>query len=323
MYSGTSTPNVDTDGDGVADTSDNCPAVFNPARPMDVGLRGELVQPDGDSDGLGDACDPCPFDPTNSCDQATFGGGPGSGSAGGTTGGTGGGTPGGTTGSTTGGTTGSTTGNPPPPLGGQLYLSELMVNPGKGTVNTTGADGNYEWVKIYNAGPGDADLTNVVLAWANSNTYATGTGASGGHFALSGTLPAGECLLVSGTGSDEGNGSPNLTAPPSGFVAPMTTFAGGVLLNPNATKPDAVALFNGAASSTAFPLDLIVYLEGTAQVTTTYLGADGQPSPITLLTGTDAASGESFARVQNPADNTWSWQIATTPAPNSCTPVAR
>ncbi|HEY4245126.1 MAG TPA: amidohydrolase family protein [Kofleriaceae bacterium] len=47
----------DSDGDGIADSMDNCPHVFNPIRPMDNG-----VQPDVDNDGVGDACDPCPLD---------------------------------------------------------------------------------------------------------------------------------------------------------------------------------------------------------------------------------------------------------------------
>lgn len=47
----------DMDGDGYADADDNCPAYFNPPRPMDNG-----EQPDVDDDGEGDVCDPCPFD---------------------------------------------------------------------------------------------------------------------------------------------------------------------------------------------------------------------------------------------------------------------
>ena len=47
----------DQDGDGIPDSMDNCPTVFNPIRPMDNGK-----QPDTDSDGKGDACDPCPLD---------------------------------------------------------------------------------------------------------------------------------------------------------------------------------------------------------------------------------------------------------------------
>jgi formylglycine-generating enzyme required for sulfatase activity len=40
---------VDADGDGVPDTVDNCPTVYNPG------------QEDADDDGFGDACDPCPY----------------------------------------------------------------------------------------------------------------------------------------------------------------------------------------------------------------------------------------------------------------------
>lgn len=47
----------DMDGDGVANGQDNCPAVFNPVRPLDMGQQG-----DADGDGMGDACDPCPLD---------------------------------------------------------------------------------------------------------------------------------------------------------------------------------------------------------------------------------------------------------------------
>jgi len=54
---------TDDDGDGVADVDDNCPLIFNPARPMD-----NDVQPDADADGEGDVCDTCPFDPdTTEC----------------------------------------------------------------------------------------------------------------------------------------------------------------------------------------------------------------------------------------------------------------
>ena len=55
-YSGM-TSATDLDGDGIADAMDDCPSVFNPVRPMDMGM-----QADGDMDGIGDACDPCPVD---------------------------------------------------------------------------------------------------------------------------------------------------------------------------------------------------------------------------------------------------------------------
>jgi cytosine/adenosine deaminase-related metal-dependent hydrolase len=55
VYTGDPTPD-DSDGDGISDGSDNCPAIFNPVRPVDNGM-----QADEDSDGIGDACDPCPL----------------------------------------------------------------------------------------------------------------------------------------------------------------------------------------------------------------------------------------------------------------------
>ncbi len=45
----------DNDGDGVEDSADNCPATFNPPRPVDG-----FVQTDSDNDGAGDFCDSTP-----------------------------------------------------------------------------------------------------------------------------------------------------------------------------------------------------------------------------------------------------------------------
>ncbi len=47
----------DRDGDGIDDTADNCPDMFNPVRPLD-----SAMQPDLDGDMVGDACDVCPSD---------------------------------------------------------------------------------------------------------------------------------------------------------------------------------------------------------------------------------------------------------------------
>ncbi|MCP3105452.1 lamin tail domain-containing protein [Myxococcus sp. K15C18031901] len=55
VYSGTAS-NDDSDGDGVKNSEDNCPSIFNPIRPMDNGK-----QLDSDNDGVGDACDVCPL----------------------------------------------------------------------------------------------------------------------------------------------------------------------------------------------------------------------------------------------------------------------
>jgi hypothetical protein len=47
----------DSDGDGIANATDNCPTVFNPVRPMDGSAQGDI-----DNDMTGDACDVCPLD---------------------------------------------------------------------------------------------------------------------------------------------------------------------------------------------------------------------------------------------------------------------
>ncbi|RKH32957.1 amidohydrolase [Corallococcus praedator] len=56
VYSGVSSAD-DADADGIPAATDNCPAIFNPVRPMDDGR-----QADTDGDGVGDACDPCPLE---------------------------------------------------------------------------------------------------------------------------------------------------------------------------------------------------------------------------------------------------------------------
>jgi cytosine/adenosine deaminase-related metal-dependent hydrolase len=62
IFTGAATA-MDMDGDGLDNTSDNCPMVFNPVRPVDASMQG-----DADADGDGDACDPCPLDAnTTSC----------------------------------------------------------------------------------------------------------------------------------------------------------------------------------------------------------------------------------------------------------------
>ncbi|MBQ9395545.1 MAG: amidohydrolase family protein [Proteobacteria bacterium] len=61
LYSGDYTASDDADGDGIKDSEDNCPTMFNPIRPQDTNRK----QSDIDGDGFGDICDPYPGCPTN------------------------------------------------------------------------------------------------------------------------------------------------------------------------------------------------------------------------------------------------------------------
>ncbi|MCP3165071.1 amidohydrolase family protein [Myxococcus qinghaiensis] len=68
VYSGESKVD-DPDGDGLRNSIDNCPNIFNPIRPMDNGK-----QADSDNDGVGDACDPCPLAAnTTACTRVAVG----------------------------------------------------------------------------------------------------------------------------------------------------------------------------------------------------------------------------------------------------------
>jgi cytosine/adenosine deaminase-related metal-dependent hydrolase len=65
--SGVPMAGADDDGDGVPNTGDNCPRIFNP--PFDL----NPTQDDADGDGTGDACDPTPCtraDGSNACPMA-------------------------------------------------------------------------------------------------------------------------------------------------------------------------------------------------------------------------------------------------------------
>jgi hypothetical protein len=57
-------PRPDTDGDGIPDLGDNCPADSNPSQEnTDGDSEGDICDPDDDNDGLPDSEDNCPLTP--------------------------------------------------------------------------------------------------------------------------------------------------------------------------------------------------------------------------------------------------------------------
>lgn len=61
LYDGEYSDPKDQDGDGIPDSVDNCPTVFNPVRPEDKDKSNKYGQGDWDGDGIGDVCDPTPI----------------------------------------------------------------------------------------------------------------------------------------------------------------------------------------------------------------------------------------------------------------------
>jgi hypothetical protein len=121
-----------------------------------------------------------------------------------------------------------------------LVISEVMFDP-------TGADGDREWIEIFNDGPGAVDLSNYSLGWGVADYTA-------GSLALpSVTLSPGQYFLVGGPLSDAGNGSPDWTSPLSLAVdlAPNLAnpffFAAGVgLFQTGVTNPIHTVIYGPA-----------------------------------------------------------------------------
>ncbi len=71
---------IDTDGDGVADTSDNCPGAANADQANnDVDTDGDACDADDDNDGVPDASDACPTQANTTATGCAAGGGGGGG----------------------------------------------------------------------------------------------------------------------------------------------------------------------------------------------------------------------------------------------------
>ncbi|PIV99889.1 MAG: hypothetical protein COW42_09605 [Deltaproteobacteria bacterium CG17_big_fil_post_rev_8_21_14_2_50_63_7] len=166
-----------------------------------------------------------------------------------------------------------------------LLITEVLYNP-------AGTDTDLEWVKLYNGTGAAIDLSTYSLGYGGAN-YASG------KYALSGTVPAGECWLVGGPTSNATNGDP--------IYDLAQTFSPG--MQNSGADADGVALFNVVATAilaTTVPIDAVIY--GPTNTSNLIDETNTVNAPHVL----DAGSGNSI-RLSGGA-----WMINTTLTPNEC-----
>jgi hypothetical protein len=155
------------------------------------------------------------------------------------------------------------------PIVGVLIV-EVLFDP-------TGTDDKREWLKIYNGGAAEVDLSGYSLGYGGAD-YSWGT------YQLSGTVPAGECFVVGGPTSDESNHGPAL-----GQALDFDPD-----LQNSGAKADGIALFDVmAAQITAdkAPVDAVVYGDANESG---LIGPDG--APFAAPHAIKAPSGQSLIR---------------------------
>jgi len=164
--------------------------------------------------------------------------------------------------------------------------------------NHSGTDSGYEWIKLYNGGSVAQDLG----AWSIANAGVAWTGAKWG---LSGTIPAGGCLVVGGPIADAENDNPTY-----GLVL---DFDPDLQNSGTATEAaDGVAIFDTPVPELvagSIPVDVVIYGGVNSNSLT---GPDGNVAPVDVA---NAPSGSSIART---SDSTW--EVRSTPTPNLCPP---
>jgi len=177
-------------------------------------------------------------------------------------------------------------GSPPPPPSAGLLLSEVFYD-------ASGADNGLEWVELINTSSASLDLAN----------YSLGNG--GGSYTsskvqLSGIVAPGATFVVGGGTSSSANGSPTFDLV-SNF---SPDFQNGGSIG------DGVALFGVAASqitSSTVPLDAVIYGPNNNSSLIDETGVANGPEVG------DAPAGSTIERT----DAAGSWQIQSTPTPNS------
>jgi|GEM_PF-5856687 len=168
-----------------------------------------------------------------------------------------------------------------------LLLSEVFYD-------AVGGDNQLEWVEIANTTLNPIDLSGYSLGYG-------GTDYTYGTYQLAGTIPGRGCWVVGGPTSNATNYNPTYNQS-SDFNPDIQN--GG-------TASDAVALFDVLASSitpSTVPIDAVIY---DSPNTNSLMDETGNPGTPDVG---DAPNGSSVERTNNAG----SWQIQSSPNPNSC-----
>jgi len=155
-----------------------------------------------------------------------------------------------------------------------------------------GADDGLEWVEIYNAGTGDADLSGYSIAYGGS-TY-------GNPVQLSGTLAAGATFVVGGPTGSSLNGNP--------VFDQVANFSPD--LQNSGSDGDGIALYDVPASSwtaSTVPIDAVIYGPNNNNSLIDETGSANAPEVG------DAPAGSSIERTTEAG----AWQIQAAPTPNA------
>jgi hypothetical protein len=167
-----------------------------------------------------------------------------------------------------------------------MVLSEVFINP-------AGGDDGSEWIEIYNGTGQSVDLAGYSIGYVlggNSGGY----GAAG--VALSGSIPAGACVVVGGPLSSDANFSP---------VYEFETNFTPDIQNTN----KAIALFDDTVSNinaSTLPLDAVVYGSNANG----YMDEDGTVPSVGEVD--NPSSGNSLERSAS------GWSVQMTPTPGVC-----
>jgi hypothetical protein len=151
--------------------------------------------------------------------------------------------------------------------------------------DVAGDDTDAEWVKLYNPGGVDIDLSNYALGWGGAD-YLYGT------LDLSGSLPAGECVIIG--------------AQTSGVGGQVASFVPA--LQNGGSIADGVALFHADASTISagsVPVDVVIYGGSNSNGLVDATGAEAS------VDVGDAPSGSSLIRDGE------GWSIGS-PQPTAC-----